>query len=128
MPFVDDGAGGVVARCVLNEDAQLRVAAHFGNVLIPEPDGVTLEAVPDAAPEVLLEGAPDKVELRDFDRRELRYEASDDHGLREIDLVMRAGGREDRRSLTRLDGETRLERGGYAIESSDPFLRRTFLL
>ena len=127
VPFVDDGAGGVVARYVLNGDAQLRVAARFGNVLIPEPDGVTLEAVPDAAPEVLLEGAPDKIELRDFDRRELRYEASDDHGLREIDLVMRAGGREDRRSLTRLDGETRLERGAYAIESSDPFLRRTFL-
>ncbi|HEX3850995.1 MAG TPA: DUF4175 domain-containing protein [Polyangiaceae bacterium] len=127
VPFVDDGAGGVVARYVLNEDAQLRVAARFGNVLIPEPDGVTLEAVPDAAPEVLLEGAPDRIELRDFDRRELRYEASDDHGLREIDLVMRAGGREDRRPLTRLDGETRLERGGYAIESSDPFLRRTFL-
>ncbi|HEX7450876.1 MAG TPA: DUF4175 domain-containing protein, partial [Polyangiaceae bacterium] len=127
VPFVDDGAGGVVARYILNEDAQLHVAARFGNVLIPEPEVVTLEAVPDAAPEVLLEGAPDKVELRDFDRRELRYEASDDHGLREIDLVMRAGGREDRRSLTRLDGETKLERGGYAIESSDPFLRRTFL-
>ncbi|HEY1535523.1 MAG TPA: DUF4175 domain-containing protein, partial [Polyangiaceae bacterium] len=127
VPFVDDGAGGVVARYVLNGDAQLRVAARFGNVLIAEPEVVTLEAVPDAAPEVLLEGAPDKVELRDFDRRELRYEASDDHGLREIDLVMRAGGREDRRSLTRLDGETKLERGAYAIESSDPFLRRTFL-
>jgi hypothetical protein len=127
VPFVDDGAGGVIARYVLNSDAELRVAARFGNVLIREADFVALEAVPDAAPEVLLEGAPDKIELRDFDRRELRYEASDDHGLREIDLVLRAGGREDRRPLTRLDGETKLERGGYAIESSDPFLRRTFL-
>ncbi|MEP7049813.1 MAG: DUF4175 domain-containing protein [Pseudomonadota bacterium] len=127
VPFVDDGSGGVVARYVLNGSAELRVAARFGNVLIREPEGVTLEAVPDAPPEVALEGAPDKVDLRDFDRRELRYEASDDHGLREIDLVLRAGGREDRRPLTRLDGEAKLEHGAYAIESSDPFLRRTFL-
>jgi hypothetical protein len=127
VPFVDDGAGGVVARYTLNENADLRVAARFGAVVIPEPDHVLVESVPDAAPTVELEGAPDRIELRDFDRKELRYEASDDHGLREIDLVLRAGGREDRRALTRLDGETRLERGAYAIESSDTFLRRTFL-
>jgi hypothetical protein len=127
VPFVDDGAGGVVARYTLNANAELRVAARFGAVLISEPDHVLIEAVPDAAPVVELEGAPERVELRDFDRKELRYEASDDHGLREIDLVLRAGGREDRRPLTRLDGETRLERGAYAIESSDAFLRRTFL-
>jgi hypothetical protein len=127
VPFVDDGAGGVVARYTLNQNAELKAAARFGAVLIPEPDHVTVEAVPDAAPVVELEGAPERVELRDFDRKELRYEASDDHGLREIDLVLRAGGREDRRPLTRLDGEARLERGAYAIESSDAFLRRTFL-
>ena len=127
VPFVDDGSGGVVARYVLNENAELLVAARFGNVLIREPESVVLEAVPDAAPEVELEGAPERIELRDFDRRELRYEASDDHGLREIDLVLRAGGREDRRPLTRLDGETRLTHGAYAIESSEPFLKRSFL-
>jgi hypothetical protein len=127
VPFVDDGSGGVVARYVLKEDAELRVAARFGGVLIQEPEGVTLEAVPDAAPVVDLEGAPERIELRDFDRRELRYEATDDHGLRQVDLVLRAGGREDRRPLTRLDGETRVSRGAYAVESSDPFLRRSFL-
>ncbi|MET0791890.1 MAG: DUF4175 domain-containing protein [Polyangiaceae bacterium] len=127
VPFVDDGSGGVVARYVLNENAELRVAARFGKVLIREPEGVTLEAVPDAVPIVELEGAPERIELRDFDRKELRYEAKDDHGLRQVDLVLRAGGREDRRPLTRLDGETKLTRGAYAVESSDPFLRRTFL-
>jgi hypothetical protein len=127
VPFVDDGSGGVVARYVLNEDAELRVAARFGKVLVREPEGVTLEAVPDAAPVVTLEGAPERIDLHDFDRKELRYEAIDDHGLRQVDLVLRAGGREDRRPLTRLDGETKLTRGAYAIESSDPFLRRTFL-
>ena len=127
VPFVADGSGGVVARYVLNESAELSIAARFGKVLIREPEGVALEAVPDAVPVVELEGAPERIELRDFDRRELRYEARDDHGLREIDLVLRAGGREDRRPLTRLDGETKLTRGAYAIESSEPFLRRTFL-
>src|SRR6478736_5506115 len=127
VPFVADGSGGVVARYVLNENAELRVAARFGKVLIREADGVALEAVPDALPAVELEGAPERIELRNFDRRELRYEARDDHGLRQVDLVLRAGGREDRRPLTRLDGETKLIRGAYAIESSDPFLRRTFL-
>ena len=127
VPFVDDGSGGVVARYELREDAELRVAARFGKVLIREPEGVTLEAVVDAAPVVQLEGAPERIELRDFDRKELRYEAIDDHGLRQVDLVLRAGGREDRRPLTRLDGETRMTRGAYAVESSDPFLRRTFL-
>ncbi len=127
VPFVDDGSGGVVARYVLDAEAELHVAARFGQVLIREPEGVTLEAVPDAAPVVELEGAPEQIELRDFDRKELRYEATDDHGLRQVDLVLRAGGREDRRPLTRLDGETKLTRGAYAVESSDPFLRRTFL-
>ncbi len=127
VPFVDDGTGGVVARYALNETADLRVAARFGAVLVSEPDHVTIESIPDASPVVALEGAPERVELRDFDRRELHFEASDDHGLREIDLVLRAGGREDRRPLMRLDGEARSERGAYAIESTDPFLRRTFL-
>ncbi|HEY0469266.1 MAG TPA: DUF4175 domain-containing protein, partial [Polyangiaceae bacterium] len=127
VPFVADGAGGVVARYVLSENAELRIAARFGTVLIRESEGVVLEAVPDAIPRVELEGAPERIDLKDFDRRELRYEARDDHGLREIDLVLRAGGREDRRPLTRLDGETKLTRGAYAIESSEPFLRRSFL-
>ena len=127
VPFVADGADGVVARYVLSENAELRIAARFGQVLIREAEGVVLESVPDRAPTVELEGAPERIDLKDFDRRELRYEAHDDHGLREIDLVLRAGGREDRRPLTRLDGATKLTRGAYAIESSDPFLRRTFL-
>jgi hypothetical protein len=127
VPFVADGSDGVVARYVLNETAELNIAARFGQVLIREAEGVALEAVPDRVPTVELEGAPERIELRDFERRELRYEAHDDHGLREIDLVLRAGGREDRRPLTRLDGATKLTRGAYAIESSEPFLKRTFL-
>jgi hypothetical protein len=85
IPFVADGSGGVVARYLLNENAELRIAARFGKVLIREPEGIALEAVPDAIPRVELEGAPERIDLRDFDRRELRYEARDDHGLREID-------------------------------------------
>ncbi|MEI9953317.1 MAG: hypothetical protein WDO74_31170 [Pseudomonadota bacterium] len=68
VPFVADGSGGVVARYVLRENAELRIAARFGKVLIREAEGVVLEAVPDAVPSVELEGAPERIELRDFDR------------------------------------------------------------
>lgn len=127
VPFVSDGAGGVVARWTLEKDAQLTVAARFGKVLIAEPEVLELKAMPDERPVVVLEGAPKTVELGDVSRVELRYEALDDHGLRQIDLVLRAGGREDRRVLSRLDGSSTLERGGHALPARDPFLRRMFL-
>jgi hypothetical protein len=67
-----------------------------------------------------------KIELSELDRLAIEYEALDDHGLREVDLVLRSGDREERRVLVRLDGD-KLERGGHALSSRDPFLRRMFL-
>jgi hypothetical protein len=58
---------------------------------------------------------------------ELRYSAEDDHGIREIALVLRAGGREDRRTLERLDGETKQRTGAQALSPRDALLRRSFL-
>lgn len=127
VPFVSDGSGGVVARWTVEKSGELSIAARFGDVLIEDPETLPLDAVPDAPPEVEVEGAPKTVELRDLDRLEVRYLASDDHGLRQIDLVLRAGNREDRRVLARLDGESKLERGGHALSPRDPFLRRMFL-
>ncbi len=127
VPFVSDGAGGVVARWTLEQSAELRVAARFGEVLIEEPEALELESVPDEDPVVVLEGAPKTIELGEISRVELRYEALDDHGLRQIDLVLRAGGREDRRALSRLDGSSTVQRGGHALPARDPFLRRMFL-
>ena len=128
VPFVDDGSGAMVARWPLAGDVRLRVVARFGDVIIGEPDETRVTSIPDAAPSVTLEGAPRKISLTtDADASEIpiRYLAEDDHGLREVHLVLRAGTREERRVLSRLDGETKLDRGGYILRPSDPFLKRS---
>lgn len=127
VPFTSDAAGGMVARWTLNSDAELWIAARFGDVLVYESESILLHAMPDRAPRVVLEGAPQTLELAKLDRLELRYEVRDDHGLREVHLVLRSGGREDRRVLGKLDGESRVERGAHALDPRDPFLRRMFL-
>lgn len=128
VPFVEDGAGQVVARWPLADSARLRIVARFGEVIIPEPSETSIESIPDAAPVVHLEGAPKLIRLAlDEDASEVPivYEATDDHGLREIHLVLRAGPREERRVLARLDGETRSERGGYKLRASEPFIKKS---
>ena len=127
VPFVSDGSGGVVARWSVQADAVLRVAARFGEVLIEEHDSLPVATRVDEAPRVEVEGAPRTVHLRDVDRLSILYFVTDDHGLREIDLVLRAGNREERRVLARLSGETRIERGGHALTPQDSFLQRVFL-
>jgi hypothetical protein len=127
VAFMDDGADGLVARWNLEKDTALRVAARFGRVLVREPTPIQLYAVPDEAPAVELAGAPQELELEALDRLELRYEVTDDHGLRQVDLVLRSGGREERRVLEKLDGQARGEQGAQALDPSDPFLRRAFL-
>ena len=86
-----------------------------------------MKAIADGAPEVSLEGAPKTVELKTLESLELSYEASDDNGLKQLDVVMRAGDREDRRVLARLDGATTFERGNHVLSPRDPFLRRMYL-
>jgi hypothetical protein len=127
VPFANDGSGGVVARWTISSSGKLLIGARFGQVLIEDPESLDVISVPDEAPHVELEGAPKTVALDELDRLEIRYTASDDHGLRQIDLVLRAGNREDRRVLGRLDGESKRETGGYALTPRDPFLRRMFL-
>lgn len=138
VPFVSDGSGRVVARWTLRSNTKLRVAARFGEVVIRDPESLELRALPDEAPQVnlfvrtdpadsLLEPAPKSLKLSEVDRIELQYTAVDDHGLEQVDLVLRTGGREDRRMLSRLDGQTKRERGGHVITSRDPFLQRAFL-
>lgn len=127
VPFVADGAGAVVARWTVMSDVRLRVVARFGNTLIEEAESLEVRAVTDRAPLVELESAPRTMKLAELDRLELRYDASDDHGLRQIDLVLRSGGSEDRRTLSRLDGEVESDAGGAVLQPDDPFLRRMFL-
>lgn len=128
VPFVDDGAGHVVARWPLAETVKLRVVARFGEVVIPEPEGTPLESIPDRAPEVTLEGAPKRIVLageEDASEIPIHYEATDDHGLREVHLVMRAAAREERRVLAKLDGEQKTDRGGYSLRATDPFIKKS---
>jgi hypothetical protein len=127
VPFVTDGSEGLVARFPLDRDVVLHVAARFGDVLIREPAPMPVKAVPDAVPLVVLEGAPKRVELEKIERLDLSYLAADDHGLREIDLVLRSGGREERRVLEKLDGQSRVEQGAQGLDVNDSFLRRVFL-
>jgi hypothetical protein len=128
VPFVDDGTGKVVARWPLAGSVTLRVLARFGHVVIEEPQATEITSIEDQAPVVKLEGAPKTIELaraQDGGEIPLRYEATDDHGLREVQLVLRSGPREERRVLARLDGETRTDRGGHVLRQSDPFIKKS---
>ena len=126
VPFVDDGAGAVVARWPLTLGTTLHVVARFGAVVVREPEGLSLQSVPDAAPVVTLEGAPRQVRLLDeTEDLPIKYEATDDHGLREVHLVLRSGTREERRVLAHLDGETQSSKGGQMLKLRDPFLRKS---
>lgn len=127
VPFVDDAEGGLVARFTLGDSTRLRIAARFGEVRLPQHDALEVTSIPDEEPKVKLEGAPRTAKLLDEPDVAISYEASDDHGLREVDLVLRAGAKEDRRVLARLDGETRENRGGVRLRASDPFFRRTYV-
>ncbi len=127
VPFVDDGLGGVVARWTLGDTTTLQIAARFGEVRIRQPDEQRVVSIPDDAPKVTLEGAPRTVKLLEEPTISLRYEASDDHGLREVDLVLRAGVKEERRVLSRPAADARADRGGYELRASDRFLRRTYI-
>jgi hypothetical protein len=126
VPFVDDGAGGLVARWTLGDTATLRIAARFGDVRIHQADRQAIVSIPDELPKVVVEGAPRTVKLLDEPRIPVHYEATDDHGLREVDLVLRAGTREERRVLSRPAADVLLDRGGYEIVANDKFFKRTY--
>jgi hypothetical protein len=126
VPFVDDGSGRLIARWPVAETVDLRVVARFGDVVIEDPDVTRVQSIPDLAPIVTLEGAPRRVVLaQDSGDIPIRYEAIDDHGLREVHLVLRSGTREERRVLAKLDGEARTDRGGHMLRATDSFLKKS---
>ncbi|XXX76891.1 DUF4175 family protein [Sorangium sp. So ce134] len=127
VPFVDDGKGGMIARWTLGDSTTLQVAARFGQVRVRQADAQRVVSIPDDAPRVTLEGAPRTVRLLDEPSIPLRYEITDDHGLREVDLVLRAGAKEERRVLSRPAGDAKIDRGGYELRARDPFFRRTYV-
>lgn len=126
VPFVDDAHGAVVARWVLGDSAELQIAARFGNVLITQSSSLDLVSIPDTAPQVTVDDAPKTVRLLDVADIAVAWEAQDDHGLTEIDLVLRSGEREDRRVLARFDGQSQLERGSSVVHAGDRFLKQAW--
>jgi hypothetical protein len=126
VPFVDDGAGAQVARWTLTKSTSLRAVARFGDVTILDPEQLSIQSIPDEVPVVHLEGAPRQLLLvEQTEDLPIRYDATDDHGLREVHLVLRSGTREERRVLTRLDGETRADKGGSVLKLRDAFLKKS---
>jgi hypothetical protein len=126
VPFVDDGTGHSVARWPVDATVALRVVARFGEVIIPSAESLEVTSIEDRAPQVTLEGAPQRISLAsETEVREIpiHYTATDDHGLREVHLVLRSGVREERRVLARLDGDTRYDRGGYTLRTRDAFVK-----
>ena len=126
VDFVDDGNGMVVARWTLGESANLRIAARFGMVDIVQRDELAVESIPDLAPVVTLTGAPKTVRLVSVPNVALEYEATDDHGLREIALVLRSGPNEDRRTLSK-PAKTKTERGAHLLSTEEAFFRNSFV-
>jgi hypothetical protein len=125
VPFVDDGQGELVAHWVVGESSSLFIAARFGDVRVRQVDRQTITSIPDGAPAVLLEGAPRTVRLLDEPSIPLRYEAHDDHGLREVNLVLRSGAREERRVLSRPSADSTVDRGAYELRANDPLFQRS---
>ena len=123
--FVPDGQGFVVARWTVRASVNLRVAAKFGNVRIDQRDELSLESIPDEAPLVALKGAPETVKLVDKRSLTLAWEATDDHGLTEIAVVMRAGDAEERRSLSKPHTQTKQERGVFELSTQESFFKRS---
>jgi hypothetical protein len=127
VPFLEDGTGSLLARWSLTRSANLHVVARFGDVAITEPDALIIECIPDEAPTVLLEGAPRRLFLAEQSEGDIpiRYDAFDDHGLREVHLVLRSGSREERRVLAHLDGETKRDTGGSLLKLRDGFIKKS---
>jgi len=125
VPFLDDGSGGVVAHWSVARSGHLRVRARFGDVVIEEPNGWDLLCIEDETPRVELEGAPGTIELAKAGGSiRIGYDAWDDHGLREVHLVVRIGMREERRVLAKLEGEPKHDRGGYVLRVTDPLINK----
>jgi len=124
--FIGDGADGVVARFTLTDNSRLRVVAAFGEVRIPQTDAELVTSIADDLPLVRLEGAPRSVRILDEPTVQFAYEATDDHGLREVVLTLRTGTRTESRILSKPGTDARTDKGSYQLGANDPFFKKTY--
>src|SRR5205814_1478662 len=73
-----------------------------------------------------LEGAPRTVRILDEPTIHFAYEATDDHGLREVVLALRTGTREEPRILSKPGTDALHDKGSYQLSANDPFFKRTY--
>lgn len=123
VDFEQSADGELVAHWTLNQSERLKIAARFGPSRIEQDEEVVIDAEPDELPQVTLENEGQTVRLGRIHRVELNYRAYDDHGLRQIDLVLKSVDREDRRTLMRLDGQQRQQVGAHALSATDELLK-----
>jgi hypothetical protein len=127
VDFQDDGSGAVVARWTLTESTSLFIGARFGDVTVRQADAQAVISIPDEAPHITVEGAPRTVKLLEEPSVPVHWEATDDHGLREVNLVLRAGSREERRVLSKPASDATVDRGGYELRANDAFFKRVYV-
>jgi hypothetical protein len=127
VSFTESG-GEISASYVVHESVELAIYVNHGDTKIRDDRVLRIESVPDAPPKVVLLEAPKTYRIPDdfaeSDQVPIRYEASDDHGLREVSLVMSCEGRAERKSIAEIDSDRKLDRGGTAIRvTSNKFIR-----
>jgi hypothetical protein len=127
IPFVSDGQGAYVARWKAEEESELRVGARFGAVIVYDAVKAHVAPTNDNPPVVLLEGEGTELQLADFESLPLRYRVLDDHGISQVDLVIRSGQRTERKELVHLNGEKRVYDGAHTLARDHELIHRAFL-
>jgi hypothetical protein len=125
--FENNSEGELIAHFTVEKPERLRVAAKLGEVVVEQRDELIIDAETDNVPSVVLEDANRTIRLGEVPRVDLFYDAEDDHGLRQIDLVLKSVEREERRPLMRLDGQIRQQQGSHSLDNTDPFLKNAQL-
>lgn len=127
VPFVSDGQGAFVAQWVVEVELELRVGARFGSVIVYDALKAHLTPISDLPPLVLLEGSGNEVSLADFTSLPLSYRVLDDHGISQVDLVLRSGQQTERKELVRLGGLERTYRAAHTLTRDHDLIQRAFL-
>lgn len=123
QPMRVDGGRTLEGSFIVDKAGSYHVAfvRPSGEVLVEGPE-VTIGVEADVAPTVKLTHPAPELEVQPGERVVLRYTASDDYGLTNLELVYRSPGQEPRRVRLPHD-EGRRSKGQYSWELADLKLR-----
>src|SRR5690606_15748866 len=100
---------------------------RFGQVVVYDAVKTRLSPQNDLPPAVFLQRADEAHALSELSSLPLIYRALDDHGLSQIDLVLRSGQRVERTELAQLSGQEQSYRGAYTLTPDHDLIRKAFL-